>query len=407
MVSSNWSPDSGGGAEAYVEDLTTALRARGHEVGAVTLGVDAEDVVATVPARPHRLSEHRASPAWRKAMFHGADVWRPDVMRVLRDAARRFRPDVVHTHVVAGMSVAALTAPSRLGLPHVHTVHDHWLRCWRSTGTTAAQAPCGPACTAVARWRASAVHRSGPDVVIGISQAVLDSHPLLQRDRARMTVIHHPAPAMPPAGPRSPCRTPASNMRSASLGAEQLLELRDGRGSGAAAGTVFGFLGQLNPNKGVDVFLEAARRLAPSGARFVVAGRGRLDAEVTRAGISGLEYRGWVSGAAKDAFFADIDCLVVPSLWQEPAGLVVLEAVARGLPVIASRVGGLPEYVPASCTDLLCTPGDVASLVEKMTFFAAAPEAFPVDPAEASDWPGHVDEIMAAYRRACGWSAAA
>lgn len=368
MVSSNWTPATGGGAEAYVADLTGALRRRGHEVAAVTLGIEGDDVAASVPARPHRLDDHHSGSAWRKAKFHGADVWRPSAVRAVERAVREFGPDVVHSHVVAGMSVSALTAPSRIGVAHVHTLHDHWLRCWRSTGTSARQAPCGPACSAVEHLRAAVLRRHGPHVLIGISQAVLASHAALRA--AEATVIRHPAAG----APVSP--------------------------SAARQQPVFGFLGQLNPNKGVAVFLDAAREMATTGARFVVAGSGRLQAAVASAEVAGLEYRGWVSGADKEHFFASINCLVVPSVWAEPAGLVVAEATVRGVPVIASNAGGLPEYVPSTCRPLLCEPGSVESLVASMRRFAAAPATYSVDPSEAGTWDGHVAAVLAAYGRA-------
>lgn len=367
MVSSNWPPSRGGGAEAYVADLTAALRERGHRVAGVTLGIDGEDVVGIVPACPHRLDAHRGSGRLRQAMFHGADVWRRSSIATLRAAAQRFAPDVVHTHVVTGMSVSALTAPSRMGVPHVHTLHDHWLRCWRSTGTRANQQPCGPACTAVSWLRAAALRQHGPHVVVGISEAVLNSHAELGGEA---TVVRHPAAAAP-----SAVRTPS-------------------------APTTFGFLGQLNPNKGVQVFLDAARILAGAGLRFVVAGRGRLQGDVEAASTAGVQYRGWVAGQDKEAFFADIDCLVVPSVWAEPAGLVVNEAAARGIPVIASAVGGLPEYVPASCRPLLTPPSDAHALAAAMRRFADAPERFVVDPAHVLDWDEHLAALLRAYERA-------
>ena len=51
------------------------------------------------------------------------------------------------------------------------------------------------------------------------------------------------------------------------------------------------------------------------------------------------------------------DCFVCPSMWQEAAGLVVLEALACGVPVIASAVGGIPEYVEDGKNGFLCPPG--------------------------------------------------
>ena len=364
MLSSNWPPVTPGGAEAYVAELTAQLRVRGHTVGAVTLAVEGDDVVAALPPRPHRLADQTASPSWKKVLFHAADLWRPTLPRTLRRALAAFQPDVVHSHVVAGMSVGALTAPSRLGAAHVHTVHDYWLRCWRSTLTTRAQRPCGPACALLGRTRLRAVRRHGPHVLIGISRAMLDRHTGLGDRETR--VLRHPVAAPAAPRPAPPPRPPT-----------------------------FGYLGQLNPNKGIGVLLEAA---ADSGAlspsHFVVAGRGRLEAHVA---ASGVDYRGWVGGSAKEQFFADIDCLVVPSVWQEPAGLVVLEAAVRGVPVIASGIGGLPEYVPTSCRSLLFTPGDPDALLASLKAFCADPAAYAVDPAEVTTWDAHLDAVLTAY----------
>ena len=372
MISSNWAPVTRGGAEAYVADLTQMLRSRGHDVGALTLGIAGPDVVEAVRARPHGLDSHTRRPPVARVAFHGVDVWRPDTPRALTRAVRRFAPDVVHSHVVAGMSVAALTTPAKLGVPHVHTLHDHWLRCWRSTGTTRRQGACGPACAAIATLRAAALRRSAPHVVIAISNDLRRRHAASIPPAADVRVLHHPAAA--PDAPR-PVRPPH-------------------------APPVFGFLGQLNPNKGVRTLLDAAAAMAPQEARFVVAGAGRLEAEVAARSSDQLEYRGWVNGTAKERFFADIDCLVVPSLWAEPAGLVVGEAAVRGVPVIAAEVGGLPEYVPPSCRDLLFPPGDAERLVQRLRTFAASPSGFAVDPAAVRTWDEHCDDITAAYDRA-------
>ena len=372
MISSNWAPVTGGGAEAYVAELTHMLRSRGHDVAAMTLGTAGPDVVGTVPARPHRLDAHTSRPALARLAFHAADGWRPGTAPALANAVRRFRPDVIHSHVVAGMSVAALTAPAKLGIAHVHTLHDHWLRCWRSTGTSRHQRPCGPACSAIAAVRAAALRRSAPHVVIAISNDLRRRQATSLPPAAEVRVLHHPAVA--PGTPR-PARPPHSP-------------------------PVFGFMGQLNPNKGVHTLLDAAAAMAPQEARFVVAGTGRLASEVAARASAQVDYRGWVGGADKERFFADIDCLVVPSLWAEPAGLVVGEAVVRGIPVVAADVGGLPEYVPASCRALLFPPGDSRRLVQRLRTFAASPGGFAVDPAAVRTWDEHGDEMTAAYEQA-------
>lgn len=369
MLSSNWPPVTGGGAEAYVSRLADELRGRGHEVAAVTLGIDGPDVVASVPGRPHRLHQHAGASAAGKLAFHAADLARRDVVPIVKRAIRTFAPDVVHSHVVTGMSVHALTAPSEAGAPHVHTLHDHWLRCWRSTGTRRSQRPCGAECSLLAGARLRALRGRGPSTFVAISDAVARAHHGLGPERTE--VIHHPADVSP--RPRStPPRIPPT----------------------------FGFLGQLNPNKGVEVLLAAARRVPVPGVRVVIAGRGRLSERVATADVPGVESWGWVDGDGREAFFAAIDCLVVPSVWQEPAGLVVREAAARGIPVIASDIGGLPEYVPSSCRPLLFPAGDVGALTERMRRFADDPAAFRVDPDEVPDWSHHLDAMLDIYRSA-------
>lgn len=368
MVSSLWPPTVIGGAEIYAATLAEALRARDHDVGVVTLGVPGCDVVATVPPWPAPVDRLRSGPAWRRVGFHARDVWRADVAAILAEAVHGFRPDVVHTHVTQGMSVAALAAPTTLGVPHVHTLHDYWLRCWRSTLTTRSGRPCGAVCRPIARLRRGVVRRRPPDVVVGISHAMLDEHDGVRGSRATR-VLHHPV-----------ARADRRRRR-----------VRPGR-------AVFGYLGQLTVNKGVPVLLAAAQR---TGADLLVAGRGVLEPLVSGHRSAGVRHLGWVDGRTKEEFFERIDCLVVPSVWKEPAGLAVNEAVARGVPVIASRVGGLPEYVPAACHDLLVPPGDVDALAAAMDRFGRDPDGFapmPADPARG--WDAHVDAVLDCYRTA-------
>ena len=366
MISSLWPPAVVGGAELYACDLAAQLRAQGHDVGVVTHGVEGDDVVTTIPAWPARVDELPMAAGWRGPAFHLRDVWRPQTLRILRRAIEQFRPHVIHSHVTSGMSVAALVAPSALGVPHVHTLHDYWLRCWRTTLTKRSGASCGTSCRAIAAWRSTVVRRGGgPDVVIAISRAMLEQHPDI-RGRIDTRVVHHPTQAVH----------------------------ADGRAARSDARPLFGYLGQLATNKGLDVLVDAA---ALGNHQLLVAGRGPLEPLVRRA--SGVDYLGWVSGDDRESFFDRIDCLVVPSVWHEPAGLAVNEEYARGIQVIASAVGGLPEYVPDACRPLLTPPGDPASLAGAMTRFADEPERFaPGVPAPERGWGPHLDEIVDAYK---------
>jgi glycosyltransferase involved in cell wall biosynthesis len=69
-------------------------------------------------------------------------------------------------------------------------------------------------------------------------------------------------------------------------------------------------------------------------------------------------------------FFPEIDALVVPSVWEEPLGRVIHEAMAFGVPSIASRIGGIPEIVEDDVTGYLFEAGDataLAALIHRLT----------------------------------------
>ena len=128
-----------------------------------------------------------------------------------------------------------------------------------------------------------------------------------------------------------------------------------------------GVIALLEPVKGVDVFLEAAARLRdrdPS-ARFVVAGDGpervRLIALARQLGLgSVVRFLGSVPSA--DAVLPDLDVVVVSSHF-ETSSFVALETIAAGVPLVATRCGGLPEVVPADAATFV-PPGDPAALAD-------------------------------------------
>jgi glycosyltransferase involved in cell wall biosynthesis len=163
---------------------------------------------------------------------------------------------------------------------------------------------------------------------------------------------------------------------------------------------VFGYLGQIAPHKGVLTLMDAFERLPAGRARLRIAGRGSVDGEVAARAKGDVEYVGFVGPDAKQEFLASLDCLVVPSEWREPGALVVSEAKAELLPVIGARIGGIPEVVPPSCTELLFTPGDVADLTRALSAFVATPERYAVAPGAGGGWDAHVGAVEAAYRDA-------
>jgi glycosyltransferase involved in cell wall biosynthesis len=114
----------------------------------------------------------------------------------------------------------------------------------------------------------------------------------------------------------------------------------------------FLFLGRLSPEKGLWQLLQGWRLLKAGTARLVIAGDGperrRLESVCRENGLKNVEFRGYVTAKDQDALWQGARALIVPSIWEEPFGLVVLEAWAHGRPALVSNRGGLPEIVTDS-----------------------------------------------------------
>jgi glycosyltransferase involved in cell wall biosynthesis len=127
--------------------------------------------------------------------------------------------------------------------------------------------------------------------------------------------------------------------------------------------------GYFIPEKGLGDLLRAAAKIREvrEDVIFILVGDGPLERQLKEEAHS-LKIDDIVRFAGLrfdvDRFMSASDAVVVPSTWQEPAGLVVVEAMATSRPVIASRVGGIPEYLSEGEAGLLVEPGNPSQIAE-------------------------------------------
>ncbi|NEX93559.1 glycosyltransferase family 4 protein [Caulobacter sp. 17J65-9] len=149
------------------------------------------------------------------------------------------------------------------------------------------------------------------------------------------------------------------------------------RAADAKRGPLLVFVGRLTPVKGVDLLIAAFRAIAPAHARLAVVGDGpqRPDLEALAAGDGRITFAGHVRNPS--AWYEAADHLVMPSR-AEPFGLVALEAMARGVPITATRTGGLSEILSGTPARLV-PPGDDGELARALaeTFTAMSKGTFP------------------------------
>lgn len=140
------------------------------------------------------------------------------------------------------------------------------------------------------------------------------------------------------------------------------------------------YVGRIVHEKGVQVLVEAAPQILQSmpGTRFVIAGTGTYRDTLCRLaqerGVSDhVIFPGFISDDVRDKLYQIADVAVFPSLY-EPFGIVALEAMAYGCPIVVSATGGLAEFVKPHETGILVQPGDAGSLAWGILHTLQSPE---------------------------------
>jgi len=131
------------------------------------------------------------------------------------------------------------------------------------------------------------------------------------------------------------------------------------------------YMGRLSEEKGIDVVLTAAKETPEIPYRIIGDGpeREKIIRRIAEERIQNVTLQGFVSGQKRDDVLAHARILVVPSLWYENAPLSLLEAKAWGKIVLGSRIGGIPELLPA---ELLVPPGDPQALAHAIQVWYSA-----------------------------------
>jgi glycosyltransferase involved in cell wall biosynthesis len=133
---------------------------------------------------------------------------------------------------------------------------------------------------------------------------------------------------------------------------------------------VFGYIGTLAPNKGVQWLIEQFNKISSNSISLIIAGEGDSFYTNLLKNISANDTRISFTGYVKsEDFYPQIDVLIVPSTWNEPLGMVAIEACAHHIPVITSATGGLKEIITNGYNGLYCdisVPDSLSDAINKI-----------------------------------------
>ncbi|HEY6873542.1 MAG TPA: glycosyltransferase family 4 protein [Geobacteraceae bacterium] len=351
IVSSLYAPYIGGGAEIIIQEHAAALRKIGVEVAVLSIGPqsglvkDEVDGVAVWRAGIRNVYFHHGEnrpPGWKRSVWHLRDIYNPFMKPYVRQAVQEFKPDIASCHNITGWSVAAWDALTECRVPIVQVLHDQYLLCPKST-MFRDHAPCPRQCFSCRLMRLPHAAKSNQvRAVVGVSQFVVNK--LLDFGYFKKT----------------PIKECIHNIRDFPFDPAAMPSRKDD------GNVVFGFIGTLAPNKGIELLLDSFTRCAQPEWRLLVAGTGGSEYEAMLKGRYADERITFLGRCAQADFFTGVDITITPSLWEDTFPTVVFESMLFGVPVIGSRRGGIPEMIVPGKTGLLFTPGHSDSLLEAM-----------------------------------------
>ena len=411
FVLHGWPPESVGGVELHARDLARELIARGHRVH--VLALDTREGREPYSTRDELLDGVALRRMAYRYHDHGAlaDLVKNDAAADVVLAWLAETPcDIVHVHHLTGWGMSALAAVNQVGQPLVMTLHDYWPLCPRgqmwsatvldsagpdSTGrgalcTTAEPEVCA-ACIA-GTWPHLLPSQGGRAEGPAGEQLEDDSAAARARTTYALSMLELPQRLFTPSAAArevyAAAGVPASRIQVVENGiaADELARAveRVRREGGATDGVRIGYLGSVQPTKGV---LELARAVvAVELPELVLEVHGALHGYHGDASYvdelralaeehACIELHGGYTEGELPTILAGLEAVAAPSQWNEVFGLTVREARAAGLPVLVTDVGGLPAAAQGGDAGLIVTVGDQAALEAAVMQLASDPLA--------------------------------
>ena len=326
-----------GGAEISTALLAQGLVRSGHEVTVITTGqTDSKEIIEGVMV--YRLKNkniywrypQRDKPLAKKMLWHFFDIYNVGYQKSLQSLLSMLKPDIIHTGNLCGLSCGVWDVAKKQHIPIVHTLRDYYLLCPQQTMIKGSQS-CQSQCLVCKSYSViKKIMSQKVDAVVGISHFILNHHLKFGYFKnARLTCV-------------IPNSIKPHNMLQQTLGIKDI-----------------GYIGRLSPEKGIELMIEA----------FINSNKGANKLRI--AGTGNKKYVNFLQKKYKNGnivfcgkcnptdFFQTIGLLIVPSLWNEPFGRVVIEAYSAHIPVLMASNGGLAELAEQGISEIFSTDSTI------------------------------------------------
>lgn len=346
-------PWSLGGAEKYIEILVEDF-SKNHEVFVITTQgpkprkeLDSNqnfriiELAKTYPIDLHSfISGQQSIKKTKKFLWYLNDIWSLSVFSQIKSILKKEKPDIIHTNGFQGLSSSLFSAINRSNIPHVHTLHNyelfsHWATMYKN-GKPITKFNFFDKLYLTFMRKVS----SNITAVISPSKFVMD---LAQNNgffqKSKKFVIPH--------------------------GIDNTKKIKPKLESSGE----FLYFGRLDETKGIQVTIEAFRKNLSKEVKFHIAGSGPYENKLKKLANDDqrIIFHGFLEKEKLEFLINQCSYLIVPSIWYEPFGLVIIESLNRGMPVIASKIGAIPEIITNEYNGFLFEPEDSDSLSNIIT----------------------------------------
>ncbi|MCJ7443251.1 MAG: glycosyltransferase family 4 protein [Methanotrichaceae archaeon] len=396
LVIEGYPPNATGGVSIYGQSLAHGLARQGNQVLVLTPGplrgissfkpsmeMDGPVRVFHIPlVNIYDSYRSKGIPLFLKPIYHGINLWNPAQFILFRKFLQEELPDVLHIHDIYSMSLSLLDAAKCLGIPVILTLHSLLLLCrkvtlFRSDGSFCRRR------SIFCRLYSRAIQEimsNKPNIVTAPSQFLLDlysQHGFFLKSRKIKLIngidIDH-----------------------------KKYEKKNNKNFNIL------FVGRLGKHKGVHTLIEAVRRIQGDEVRLHIVGGGDYKNDLERLATNDerIKFYGVMPNSELPFLYGMSDVTVVPSIGFEIAPVVITESFRAGTPVIASRIGGIPEMVEEGHNGLLFSPGSVdeleyvlrnlisdRSMLEQMGRNA-------YDSAKVYSMKSHIEQVLNIYKSA-------
>jgi glycosyltransferase involved in cell wall biosynthesis len=338
-----------------VLQVHTRYRQSGGEDGVVATEA------ALLEAAGHQVHTWEATnpPGYEAAISLAGAAWNPVAASNVRDAVRRFRPDVAHVHNTwFAASPSVMVTLHRLGVPVVMTLHNYRLVCPAAT-LYRDGAPCHD-CLGSHPWHAVR-HRcyrdSRPQSAVAAATIALHARRRTwHRDVDRFIALSEFGRQRFLEGGLPPDRIVVK---------PNSVDDPGQRDEPPSRSRQVVFVGRLTEEKGIRLLLDAWSR-QPLDLELVIVGAGPLESVVRRAVSENVTYLGQQPHDDVSTLLRGARALVFPSTWYEGHPLVAVEAAAAGLPVVLPDLGAMSELFAPDVGELLFPAGDTGALAQRL-----------------------------------------